>query len=379
MHTVGLIAEYNPFHNGHLYQINEIKKMYPNSCIVLVLSTSFTQRGEASLLDKWAKTDIALNYGIDLVIELPYIFSTQSSDIFAKGAIEILNTLKIDTLVFGSESNNIDMLEKIADTQINNKEYDSLVKKYLAKGINYPTSMNKALKELLNIEISSPNDLLALSYIKEIKKQKANIKPISIKRTNDYHSKNLDNKITSATSIREAIKKNIDIKKYVPTLTYKNVNNMINHEEYYPYLVYKILSEDDLSKYLDVDEGIENRIKKAILQSKTYDELINNIKTKRYTYNKINRMLTHILCNFTKDEKEKNKDIKYIRILGFSQDGKNYLNKIKKEVKLPIITKYNNLLDQEIKITSIYSLILEEKNKIKLIEAEYKNHPIIKK
>ena len=379
MHTIGLIAEYNPFHNGHLYQINKIKELYKDSCIVLILSTSFTQRGNVSLLDKWTKTKTALHYGIDLVIELPFIFSTQSADIFAQGAIEILKNLKIDTLVFGSESNDIEKFKIIAKTQLNNTNYDKLVKKYLDKGINYPTSMNKALRELTNLEISTPNDLLALSYIKEIMKQNANIEPVSIKRTNDYHNKELNDTITSATSIREALKNNIEIKDYIPEFTHKYIPNMINQEEFFPYLKYKILSDNDLEKYLDVDEGLESRIKKSILESNNYEELINNIKTKRYTYNKINRMLVHILCNFTKQQKELNKHIKYIRVLGFSNIGKKHLNKIKKELTIPLLTKYNKLLDDEIRITCIYTSILDNKNQKELIQAEYKNHPIIRK
>ena len=379
MSTIGLIAEYNPFHNGHLYQIKKIKELYKDSCIVLVLSTSFTQRGEASLLDKWTKTEIALHYGIDLVIELPFVFSTQSADVFAEGAIEILKQLQVDTLVFGSESNDLETIKKLANIELNNKDYDKLVKKYLDKGLNYPTSMNKALKELVNIEISSPNDLLALSYIKEIIKQKANIETISIQRTNDYHSKSLNNKIVSATSIREALNNNIDIKNYVPALTYNNINKMINPENYFPYLKYKILSSNNLNIYLDVDEGIENRLKKNILKSNNYEQLIKNIKSKRYTYNKINRMLTHILCDFTKDDKKNNNHIKYIRLLGFSTKGKKHLNKVKKELTVPLITKYHKLLNDEIKITYIYSSILDSKKQNKLIEAEYKNHPIIRK
>ena len=134
MHIIGLIAEYNPFHLGHLYQIKKIKEIYPNSIIIAVISSSFTQRGDISLLNKWDKTKIALDNSIDLVIELPFVYATQSSDIFAKGAIEILNNLKIDTLIFGTERDNIKDLELLADIQINNKEYQKKVKEYLVKG-----------------------------------------------------------------------------------------------------------------------------------------------------------------------------------------------------------------------------------------------------
>ncbi len=175
MKVIGVIAEYNPFHNGHLYQINKIKEMYPDSLLIGVISSSFTQRGDISLLNKWDKTKIALDNGIDLVIELPFVYATQSSDIFAKGALDILNKLKIDTLVFGTESDNIDILKELANIQINNNEYNIKVREYLDIGLNYPTALNKALESFSNYKVDTPNDLLALSYIKEIIKNNYNI------------------------------------------------------------------------------------------------------------------------------------------------------------------------------------------------------------
>ena len=172
MHKIGIIAEYNPFHNGHLYQIKEIKKRYPDSTIISVVSSSFTQRGDISLLNKWDKTKIALDNGIDLVIELPFVYSTQASDIFAEGSIKILNYLGIDTLVFGTERDTIEDLELLANIQINNKEYQEKVKQYLSTGLNYATSTNKALEDITNVKVDTPNDLLALSYIKQIKLNK---------------------------------------------------------------------------------------------------------------------------------------------------------------------------------------------------------------
>ena len=170
MKKIGLIAEYNPIHLGHIYQINKIKEQYPNSTIILITNSTFTQRGEVNILNKWNKTSLSLNNNIDLVIELPFAYATQSADIFAKGALYILNKLQIDTLVFGSESNNIEKLTTIVDTQLNNPEYDTKVKEYLNTGINYPTAMSKALKEILGYTITKPNDLLGISYIKEIKR-----------------------------------------------------------------------------------------------------------------------------------------------------------------------------------------------------------------
>ena len=368
MCTVGIIAEYNPFHNGHLYHLKKIKKMFNNPTIVLIMSGNFTQRADASIINKWDKTEIALENGIDLVIELPFEFSCQSADIFAFGACSILNNLKVDYLVFGSECNDINILKNAAKIQTN-KEYNVLIQEYLKKGISYPTALSKAIKHF-GYEIKTPNDILGISYIRELNKLNSNIVPITIKRTNDYNSKELNSYITSATSIRENINKT-DISKYVP----ENVNKYLKKDlyfidSYFPYLKYKILSEiDNLNIYQTVDEGIENKIKKVIYKSNSYEELINNIKSKRYTRSKIKRMLLHILVSFTKDDAKNRKSINYIRVLGFNEKGQQYLKHIKKDISIPIYTNFNKNLEFELKITSIYSMI----NKDDLIKKEISN------
>ena len=377
MNIIGLIAEYNPIHLGHIYQINKIKEKYPNSIIILITNTCFTQRGEISILNKWNKTTISLNNNIDLVIELPFPYATQSADIFAKGALYILNKLKIDTLVFGTESNDIEKIKKIIDTQLHNNKYNIILKENLKKGLNYPTSASNALQDILGYTMKEPNDLLAISYIKGIKRNNYNINTVSIKRTNNYHSTKIDSKIINASLIRKLLLKKEDINNYIPENTIKYIYKDLSKELYFPYLKYKILTTKNLNIYQTVEEGIENRIKKAITISNSWEELIKNIKTKRYTYNKINRMLIHILTDYKKEDNQ-NIDINYIRVLGFNQKGQKYLNKIKKELDIPIITNYkpniSKLLDIELKITSIYSLPLDNK----LITQEYNHNPIIK-
>ena len=349
MNTIGIICEYNPFHNGHLYHIEKIKELFPDSLIVLVMTNYFTERGSISILNKKEKTTIALNHNIDLVVELPFKYGVSSADIFALGSIKILKELKVDYLVFGSESNDIEKLKELANIQLNNKEYPTLVKKYLDKGINYPTALSNALKELTNTTINEPNDLLGLSYVKEIIKQKANITPISIERSNDYHK--------SSTEIRNNIN-NDSIKKYVPDDVYEVLKEK-KEVNYFNYLKYKIISDKDLSKYLDVDEGIGNRLIKYINESNNLDDYIKLIKTRRYTYNKINRMFIHILTSYIKEEH--NTKLEYIRVLGFNKNGRNYLNKIKKDIKVPIITNVKKkdelLLSTDIKVEKIYNLI----------------------
>ena len=376
MNIIGLIAEYNPFHNGHQYQINKIKEKYPDSILIAVISSSYTQRGDISVLNKWEKASIALDNQVDIVVELPFVYATQSSDIFARGAIEILNKLKVNKIIFGTERDTLEELILLADTQIKSKEYNKLVKKYQNEGLNYATSTNKALEDLTNIKVSTPNDLLALSYIREIKQKNYNIEYENIKRTIPYHSGQIEENIASASAIRKQYqegKKISNLIPYSPNKLYK-----ISMSMYYPILKYKILSEDkNLKKYQTVEEGIENRIIKYISESNTYEELINNIKTKRYTYNRISRMLLHILTNFTKEE-AKNIKVDYIRLLGFNERGKNYLNKIKKTLDLPIVIGYkkniSKILDIELRITKIYSLMASPS----LVKEEYRNKPIIK-
>ena len=374
--VVGIVAEYNPFHNGHLYQINKIREKYEDATIVVVCSSSFTQRGDTSILNKFDKAKVALNNGVNLVVELPYVYSTQSSDIFASAAIKILNYLKVDTICFGTERDSIDEIKKCADTQLNNPEYDKIVKEQLDLGINYPTALNKALKKLIGIEITEPNDLLALSYIKEIIKNKYNIEIFSIKRTNDFHDINSNEMIVSASNIKNKLINNIDIKDKVPSDVYEILKNIKFNNKYFEFLKYKINSESDLEKYLDVDEGLSSRIRNSIDKSNSLEELIQNIKTKRYTYNKISRMLNHILCSFTKDERDQVKTIEYIRILGFDEVGQKHLNSIKDDIDIKILNKFDTsykALEIEKRVSSIYSMIMSN-----IMNKEIKNIPVKK-
>ncbi len=373
--TIGIIAEFNPFHNGHIYLINEVKKKYPNATLVLVMSGKFTQRGLPSIMNKWDKTNLSLQYGIDLVIELPIPFVIQSADFFSFGAVTLLEQLKVDKLVFGSESDDISTLEEIAEIQLNNKEFDNLVKLYCKSGYNYPTALSLSIEELNGKKITTPNDLLGISYIKTIKENNYNIKYECIKRTNDYNSKELEENISSATAIREAIKNNKSITKQVPKEVIDYLNKPIFIDDYFKYLKYKIITEDDLSIYNSVDKDIESKLKKEIINSKSIDDYINKLKTKRYTYNRISRMLLHILLNFTKDKANSFNNITYIRLLGFNDKGKAYLNKIKKDIEIPIISKINrekdDMLSYEIETTKIYGLVYDDIDY--LLNKEYQN------
>lgn len=374
MKTIGLIAEYNPFHNGHLYQINKIKELYPDSTLIAVISPTVTQRGELSLINKYNKTKICLDNNIDIVIELPSIFAMQSADIFAKGAVTILNKLNIDILAFGTEEEDLSKLKKVADLQ-KTATFNQEVKKHLTAGSNYPTALSKVIKTTLGYTITSPNDLLAVSYLKYLNNT---ITPLNIKRTTSYNGTDIKDNITSATHLRTMLKNNTPIHPYIPNYNQNYINN-IDDQTIYNYLKYNIITNSDtLSKYVDVTEGLENRIIKNLQTSQNTADLITNIKTKRYTYNRLSRMLSHILLSLTKDMAN-NINVDYIRILGFTLQGQKHLKTLKKNIDIPIITGYkkniSKTLDYELKISSIYSLITKDN----ILPLEYNKKPIIKK
>lgn len=378
MRIIGIICEYNPFHNGHKYQIDKIRSMYEDCLIIAICSSCFTQRADVSIVHKWDKAKIAIDNGIDLFVELPFAFATQDADRFAKGAIGILNKLKVDTLVFGAESYTAKELIDIANVQLNDKDkYDTLVKKYLSLGENYPTSMSKALIDLCGKTVNKPNDLLGLSYVKAILDNKYDIEPVVIKRIDNYHNDNTINNIASASYIRKLFKENKDVSIYIPKDTLKYLHNY-DINSFFPYLKYQIIANGnrafDIGTY---DEDLCIRIRKYIDESNSWEELVNKVKTKRYTYNRINRTLLHILIGYTcQDFKDSIVIYDDIRVLGFNKKGQKHLHDIKKNVEIfTHNTKYHfHTFDIEKRITNIYSLVLNNNLDID----EYNHKPIIK-
>ena len=368
MNVIGLIAEYNPFHNGHIYHIKKIREMYPDAILILVLNGYFLERGEISILTKEEKTKIALSYGVNLVLELPFIYGTQSADNFADASIKILNNFHVDKIIFGSECNDISLLTKIANKEFEN-DFNLNVKKYMDDGLNYPTALAKAC----NIDFSfNPNDLLGISYIKSIIKNNFSIIPESIKRTNNYHDINSDEEIISASNIRNKIKNNNNITNYLPN---ESINNLIriDYSIFFKLLKTKIITDNNLNSYLDVDEGIEYRLKKCIVNANNLEEFISLIKTKRYTYNRLNRMFIHILIGLQKNDSLNMLD--YTRILGFDDKGMNYLNSIKNKLNIPnIINKDSIIYKYELLASLVYDLI----NNTNTYSYELQNKPIIK-
>ena len=263
----------------------------------------------------WKRRRLALDYGIDLVLELPTLYNTNSADHFAYYSVKILNAIGIDTLIFGSESNNPLTLIELAKQQ-QEKEFNRGVKEQLKKGLNYKVSLNKSLKKSLK-----SNYTLGIDYIKAIKKINPKIKIETIKRKNDYNDIDSNTEILSASNLRKKIKENKDISKHIPPYN-QSLINKIDEKKLFELLKYKIITDNHLNLYLGVDEGLENKIKKEIYNSSDLNSLLNNIKSKRYTYLRLKRMLIHILLGI---EKKDLVEINNYRVLGFNQKGKTIL------------------------------------------------------
>ncbi len=383
MHIVGTVAEYNPFHNGHLYHLEKIKEMFPDALIILILSGNFTQRGNVSILDKWQKTDIALTAGVDLVVELPFPFATGAADIFAEGALGLCQELGVTDFVFGSESNDMEGIQRMVEEELNNPDFPSLVQVYLRMGNNYPTALSLALQNLTGIAYRLPNDLLGISYVKAILKHHYPITPHTIQRTTVYHDVSSQENIASATSIRSNLANHISIAHQVPTYTLDYLNDkIVQIDDYFKLLQYRIVIEPDLTKFQLVDSGMAQRLKQQIMQVTSIDELIKSIKGRNVTYNRIARMLLYILCGYTKQLDQTIRKLTYLRLLGFSTKGQAYLNEHKKNFKLPLISKFKRNKDLsltfECQVSTIYALAFACERQTEIIKSEYAHAPIRK-
>ncbi|WP_110112940.1 nucleotidyltransferase [Bacillus sp. CGMCC 1.16541] len=404
MQAAGIIVEYNPFHNGHYYHINETKKQTQSNCIVAVMSGHFLQRGEPALVSKWARTTMALKGGADLVIELPYAFSTQQADSFATGAISLLDALHVQSLCFGSENGHIDeFIQTTSLLQEHEEKLSLLTKKAMQQGYSYPKASSLAFQTLSHekaesINLSQPNNILGLSYVKAINNLHASIKPHTITRIqSQYHDTELsDTSIASATSIRNALFSRSsslsDISYHVPDFTlalledyFKAYHTFHHWENYFSFLKYKLLTmtAEHLQQIYEIEEGIEHRLLDYIKEAQSFHEFIDKVKTKRYTWTRLQRICTHILTHTTKEQMTftKSHGADYIRILGMSQTGRTYLKKIKKQVELPLVSTVSQCdipsLALDIQATNVYSMSLTEPYRTSLMLKEYNTPPIL--
>lgn len=365
--VLGIIAEYNPFHNGHLYHIARSKQETNAQYVIGVISGNFVQRGNTSIINKWIKARMALLNGVDLVIELPTVYSISSAENFAEGAIKIFNSLGIvDTISFGMETNDISTLNNIANVLYNEpKEYITLLSHELKKGSSYPKARENALMMYLNDikryanVLQGSNNILGIEYLKAMRKTKSKIVPIGIKRQKVlYNDKYIVDEFASATAIRKMLMtRNVnDISKVMPRNSYlllgeelKKGHYVIDISRFEKEIIYNLrkMSKEELSKLPDVSEGLENSIKNAADSCNNIKDLINIVKTKRFTQTRIQRILLYSLLGITKKEMDMSKKVTpYARVLGFNNKGKELISEMMKlNPKLNIVTSVKRYMD----------------------------------
>lgn len=388
--VLGIIAEYNPFHNGHLYHILESKKLAKTDYTVVVMSGNFVQRGNTSLVDKWTKTEMALNCGADLILELPTIYSISSAENFAEGAVKLLDSLGIiDIFSFGNEHCDISVLDDIANVLYKEpKEYSNLLSRELQKGLSFPKARENALMLYLNdirryaSVLSSPNNILGVEYLKALKRGKSFMQPLAINRYGaSYNSTSTHNGFASATAIRDLVKKRdfIEVAKVMPKAPFNLLKNCIFKGKYVPdisrfekEILYKFrtMSTQDIGNLPDVNEGLDVVLKKAANSCNTLTEFFNITKTRRFTQTRLQRVCLYALLDITKkDMLISKKNSPYVRVLGFNKKGKELVSEIHRlNPKLPIVTSVKKFMDSnsnkisksmlevDIKATNIYTL-----------------------
>lgn len=400
MNITGIITEYNPFHKGHLYHLKSSINSTNSEGTICIMSGNFVQRGGPALVDKWTRTKMALDSGVDLVIELPTFYALSSAEFFAKGSVKILDSLGVvNSLFFGSECGDINRLSLISKTLLEEtSDFKKLLKENLNLGLTYAKAREIALTKVLedynlNNILKNSNNILGIEYIKNLMKINSNIKPLTLKREgSNYNDKSLNSEFSSATSIRKSLKENSsleDLKNYLPKSSYEILvdykndgKNYTFEDSMFDYIKYRLISKSiNFNNLFEIKEGLDNKLLKEIYNSNSYNDLILNTKSKRYTYTKISRLLTQIFLNFDKYSfEELNKDeYLYARVLGFNSTGKKILKNIKKNSSIPIITKITNkddnpLLNLDIESTALYSLLNNSINP----KADYLNSPIVK-
>jgi predicted nucleotidyltransferase len=402
MKAAGVIVEYNPFHNGHLYHLHETKKATDAEVVIAVMSGSFLQRGEPALVDKWTRTKMALKNGVDLVIELPYVYATQKAEIFAKGAISLLTSLGVNSVCFGSESGALEEFQKTTSFILNNeKEYNERIKYNMGEGYSFPKASSLAFKSLDGhanvLDLSQPNNILGYHYIKAIQDQNSPLEPFTILRTKaGYHDKEfVDAKIASATSIRTELLKGSslnEIRNYVPSPTYEGLlhyqdtySEFHGWHKLYHLLRYKLLTTNnkDLSSIYEAEEGLENRLITMANTASDFQTFMELVKTKRYTWTRIQRFALHILTQTTKEEMKPalERDAPYIRPLGMTKAGRSFLREKKSSLPVPLVSNINQFdhpfLEIERRASLVYALGYSGQHQEDFLQKEHKTVPIM--
>jgi predicted nucleotidyltransferase len=394
LNITAIVAEYNPLHLGHKYHITNAIKETNADGLIAVISGNFVQRGMPAIIDKWERTKMALENGIDLVIELPTLYALSSAEFFSFGAISLLDSLGIvNNLSFGSECGNVDYLLKIAEVLVNEPlEYKEILKNFLDQGLSYPVARSKALqcylltyskdfitKDLTHI-LNSSNNILGIEYCKSLLSLNSSIKPYTlIREGSTYNSLALDSCYSSATSIRKHMKENIAfdaLTNHVPSLIFdrlsklKNNNyNFVYEDSIMPFIKHKhFTSKNTLELLPDASEGLHNKISKGLMDSESFHELISFAKSKRYTYSRISRILCQYFIGFDNYQTKilRKAPCPYARILGLNKTGASMLKLAKKTSTIPLLTKLprslNEVLELDIQSTKAYSMINKNVN-----------------
>lgn len=401
MKATGIIVEYNPFHNGHKLHSSTAKKVANADVVIAVMSGNFLQRGEPAFTDKWSRTEMALNNGVDLVFELPYTFATGHAPTFTEGAIRLLDAACCDSYCFGSEEGQILPFENsLTLLKEQHVHYEAIIQTAISQGYSYPSALNSAYKQITHenlmhqpfVDLTKPNNILGFHYMQAAQKIKSKMRPMTIERVGAaYHDEQLhENMIGSATGIRKnffASSQLHEVQNFIP----KNVYELLNAQQaqsksfghwgaFYPFLRMMILRDGPkrLAEIADITEGIENLLYRAALQHNNFEDFMQTVKSKRYTWTRIQRMLTHIYTGYTYEMRDTIKTPTYLRLLGMTSNGRLYLNKNKKDFKLPIVSKVSSAsdpsLDIDIHATNMYALGINEQA---MINTDFKRTPII--
>lgn len=367
MKVLGIICEYNPFHNGHLYHINMAKKTTGADYVVCVMSGNFVQRGNPSLLNKWTRTKMALKNGVDVVIELPLPFSIASAPYFAMGGIKLLDSLNIvSDFCFGAETSDISILKNLANIITSEPlEYKMFLKDFLSLGYSYPKSRELALVKYLGDDTISnimacPNNILGIEYLKALSIFKSDIHTTIIKRTNDYNSKELHGSIVSSSAIRSSLyDANFDVTSLIDfmpkscvSLLLEDINlgiAPIYFEKFDDILISKLrfMSKEEISQINYVTEGFENRIKTFSDKCCDVSSLVSSLHTKRFTDTRARRILLNALFGITKNKFDEIGLPRYIRILGVNKTSRNLLSNIVSNARLPVLINSCDCLNLE--------------------------------
>ncbi|MCD7130468.1 nucleotidyltransferase [Limosilactobacillus agrestis] len=375
MKAVGMVVEYNPFHNGHRYHLQQAKKISGADVTVAVMSGNFTQRGEPTIVDKWSRARAAVVNGVDLIIELPIFYAVQPAHRFAKGALSLLDAIGVDAIVFGSEHPEWDFSRLVkAEKDFNRESFN----KYNA---TYATQFNQQLKEQTGVTLSDPNDILAFAYTKAKINQDYRFDLLPIKRQgSNYHDQQIKGKIASASAIRQAIIEKDDYRPTVPQVMgdiLAMIKEIPSWTELYPLLRNQLIQApiSTLQSTYLMAEGLEYRMKEAAQRSLDFSSFMKFTKTKRYTYAHLLRVYLYTILQITQEEVDKHSKSPYLHILAFNKQGREYLHEVKQQVDLPLITKVDQemrdqLLNLDYRAGKLYQLFTP-------IEQDLKHPPII--